>query len=411
MGVAFNVKLFEALAVLPALGLLAVLASDLPARRRAGAIAGGLVALAGVGVAWVTAASLSPLSARPWPIGSTDGSVWSVVFGYNGVDRLRSTASAAALKFDPPGALRFLSTTGHDYASLVGTTLLAAIVFGAIALGGAASARPAREGGRLALAGAAFLGLWLVVGVAGLSAMQRFEPRYLEAVDPAIAAVLGIGVGWLATRGAQRRAAAVALAAGAGVAATAAVALEHPPAWATIAAAAGAAGCAAAAAGRRTTQLLAGCALVAALAVPAASALTVVRTHVSDSGLAQPLPAAEVDALSRFLVPRQGRARYEVASSTVYRTSQLVVRDGRPVLVLTSVRGRPLLTPGQLAHKVATGQVRYVLLGRGTCTRRPVRPCAPVLHWARAHARDVSRAAGVAPSGTLYRLSQGAVSR
>jgi 4-amino-4-deoxy-L-arabinose transferase-like glycosyltransferase len=409
MGLAFNVKLFEALAVLPALGLLIVLASDLPARRRAGAIAGGLVAFAAVSVAWVTAASLAPLSARPWPIGSTNGSVWNVVFGYNGVDRLRTPASAAALQLDPPGALRFFSTTGHDYASLVGTTLLAALAFGAIALGVAAVTRPSDKRNRLALAGAAFLGVWLIAGVAVLSAMQRFEPRYLEAVDPAIAATLGVGVAWLATRAARQRAAALAFAAVVGAVAIAAIALAQPPAWATIVAAAGAAGCVVAAAGRRAAPLLAGCALVAVLAVPAASAVTVVRSHISDAGLANPLPAREVVALSRFLVPRQGHARYEVASSTVYRTSQLVVRDGRPVLVLTSVRGRPLMTPHQLATAVASGQVRYVLLGRGTCARSAPRPCAPVLRWARAHARDVSRAAGVGPAGTLYRLSQRAV--
>jgi 4-amino-4-deoxy-L-arabinose transferase-like glycosyltransferase len=409
MGLAFNVKLFEALAILPALGLLAVMAGGLPARRRAAAIGGGLVAFAAVSVAWITAASLSPLGARPWPIGSTNGSVWNVVFGYNGIDRLRTSASAAALKLDPPGALRFLHTTGHDYASLVGTTLVAALAFGAIALGVAIAVRRARERKRLALAGAAFLGLWLIAGVAVLSTMQRFEPRYLEAVDPAIAATLGAGVGWLATRGARHRAAALALAGGAVSVALAAIALAHPPVWATIVAAGGAAGCVAAAAGRRATPVLAGCALLAALAVPTASALTVVRSHISDAGLANPLPTSEVAALSRFLVPRQGHARYEVASSTVYRASQLIVRDGRPVLVLTNVGGTPLMTPQQLAAEVASGQVRYVLLGRGTCARSTPRPCAGVLRWALAHGHDVSRAAGVGPRGTLYRLSPHAV--
>jgi 4-amino-4-deoxy-L-arabinose transferase-like glycosyltransferase len=413
MGLAFNVKLFEGLVVVPALGLLAVLAGGASPRRRARAMAGGLVAFVSVGAAWMTVASLRPLSARPWPIGSTNGSVWNVVFAFNGIDRLRSTASAAALALDPPGPLRFFSTTGHDYASLVGTTLLAALVFGALALGVAAVVRPAREHKRLARAGAAFLGLWLIAGVAALSRMQRFEPRYLEAIDPAVAATLGVGVGWLATRATQWRAAAFALAAGAGIVAIAASTLVRPPGWATtaaLAAAAGAVTCAATVAGRRMTPLLAGCALVAALSVPAASALTVVRSHLSDAGLAQPLPVGEVAALSRFLAPRQGRARYEVASSTVYRTSQLVVRDGRPVLVLTNVGGQPLLTPPELARLVANGDVRYALLGRGTCSPRAARRCAPVLRWALAHARDITRAAGVGPPGTLYRLSQGAVS-
>jgi 4-amino-4-deoxy-L-arabinose transferase-like glycosyltransferase len=408
MGVAFNVKLFEGLVVLPALGLLAILAGGVSPRRRAGAMAAALVAFVGVGAAWMTIASLRPLSARPWPIGSTNGSVWNVIFAFNGIDRLRSTASAKALALDPPGPLRFFSSTGHDYAGLVGTTLLAALIFAVLALGVAAAVPRAREHGRLARAGMAFFGLWLVVGIAALSKMQRFEPRYLESVDPAIAATLGIGVAWLAARAARWRAAAFALAAGAGIVATAASTLVHPPSWATTAALAAAAGvvtCAASAAGRRRMPLLAGCALVAALSVPAASALTVVSSHISDAGLARPLPSREVAALSRFLVPRQGRARYEVASATVFRTSQLVVRDGRPALVLTSVGGLPLLTPRELSRLVRAGDVRYVLLGRGLCSPRAARPCAPVLRWALAHARDVSRAAGVGVPGTLYRLS------
>ena len=105
------------------------------------------------------------------------------------------------------------------------------------------------------------------MGVAALSRMQRFEPRYLEAVDPAIAATLGVGVGWLAARARHGRAAALGLAAGAAIVAVAASAMVDPPRWATTAALAGAAGaliCAVSAAGRRLTPVLAACALVAA---------------------------------------------------------------------------------------------------------------------------------------------------
>ncbi len=73
------------------------------------------------------------------------------------------------------------------------------------------------------------------------------------------------------------------------------------------------------------------------------------------------------------------------------------------MLTLTSVAGRPLLTPGQLAHDVRTGQVRYALLGGLPC-RRGVGTCAPVVRWALAHGSDVSRAAGLPHRGMLYRL-------
>jgi 4-amino-4-deoxy-L-arabinose transferase-like glycosyltransferase len=398
LGLAFNVKVFEALIVLPALVVLAWLASDAPARQRLRTIAAGFAAFVAVSISWVTAASLAP-GHHPWPIGSTNGSVWNVVFGFNGINRLRGHASAAALQADPPGPLRFLSTTGVHYANLVGATLLAAVVFGALAVAVAVAARTGRLRGRdrLPFAGAAFFGVWLVTGVGMLSMAQRMQPRYLEAVTPAIAGVLGIGVAWLAARAACRRSPAIALAGGAAVVAVAAAALVPAPAWATLAALAGACACAAVAATpRRPAAALAVCALVAALSVPFASSLSVARQHRSNAGLTLDAPVA----LSTFLIGHQGSARYEVASTTVFRSSPLIVRDARPVLMLTSYQGRPLLNAARLKQLVRAGEVRYILMGAGDCSSTG---CAAVVRWAHAHAHDVSRAAGVAP-GTLFAL-------
>jgi 4-amino-4-deoxy-L-arabinose transferase-like glycosyltransferase len=349
LGLAFEIKLFEGLIVAPALAVLMVMAVDLPLRRRLTAYAGSTAACLVTGLGWIVAASLTPLGSRPWPIGSTDGSIWNVVFVYNGLDRVRGAATAGALALDPPGPLRFFGTTGPHYLTQIGTLLLAALVLGAVALA-AALARKRTGFDRLQLAGVAFLGVWLVVGVGLLSHMSRMEPRYLEAVTPAIAAVIGVAIAQLAARAPRRNGLLVALA------------------------------------------------LVAVLAVPVASAVTVARQHRSDAGLPVPPPAP---ALSAFLLSHQNGARYEVASPTVARASTLIIRDARPVLMLTSLYGRPLLTPVQLQHLVATKQVRY-LLGRGACGKTGA--CPPVVRWARAHARDVSRAAGLAP-GTVSRLS------
>jgi 4-amino-4-deoxy-L-arabinose transferase-like glycosyltransferase len=397
LGLAFNVKVFEALIVLPALGILAWLAFDLPARRRVLAMGAGLAAFVAVSLSWVTAASLAA-GPRPWPIGSTNGSVWNVVFVFNGLDRLRGHASAAALALDPPGPLRFVSTTGVDYAALVGATLLAAVVFGAVALAHSLLTGRLRGRRRLGLAGAAFLGVWLVIGVAMLSHAQRMQPRYLEAVTPAIAGVVGVGAAWLADNGRRSRLAAIALAASAAVVAIAGLALVHVPTWATVAALTGVVTCAAvAAAPRRPATALVACALVAALSAPLAASLSVARQHRSNAGLALQAPVS----LSTFLISHQGGASYEAASATTFRASPLIVRDARPILMLTSYQGRPLLSAAQLAQLVRTGQVRYILMGSGDCTPSG---CAPVVRWAHAHARDVSRAAGVAP-GTLFALS------
>jgi len=405
LGVAFNVKLFQALIVLPSLALLALIALDLPPRRKILALAGGLAAFVVVSLGWIAAASLTPLGARPWPIGSTNGSIWNAVFVFNGLDRLTSPATAAALALDPPGPLRFFTASGDGYPATVGTLLLAALVLGAGAILAAVARR--RAGARierLPLAGAVFFSTWLVVGVGLLSHMQRFQPRYLEAVTPAIAAVAGVGLARLVAHAETgRRRDAVALLGAVAVCAAGAVLIGRPPAWAAVLALGALAGCAvvaAAAAGRRRPTALAALGLVAVLAVPAGAAVSVARHHRSDAGLPLRTDPARLAALSRFLIAHQGPARYEVASPTVIRAAPLIIRDARPVLMLTSLYGRPLLGPAGLERLVATGRVRYALLGRTSCTRGG---CPAVVRWARAHARDVSAAAGQ-PRGTVYRL-------
>ncbi len=403
VGLAFNVKLFEALIFLPSLGLLALLAGEGPMRRRALALGGGVAALLTVGLSWIAVASLTALGHRPWPIGSSDGSIWNVVFAYNGVDRVTGRASSAALALDPPGALRFFSGAGHGYAITVGTTLLAALLIGGAALVVALVRRSGGRGGRQ-LAGAAFFGTWLLIGVALLSHMQRMQPRYLDAVVPAIAAVVGIGIAALA--GAPGRVARLTLVASAAAVVVAGILLGHPPSWLAALALAAAAGGGLAVAvppDRGRAALLAVCASLAVLAVPAAGAVTVAGQHRSDAGLPRHMTAGEVARLSAFLVRHQGGARFEVASPTVVRAAPLIVHDGRPILMLTSLDGRPLLSSAKLAGLVSGGQVRYALLGPGACATSAGRACAPAVEWAMSHARDVSSSAGL-PPGTLYVL-------
>jgi 4-amino-4-deoxy-L-arabinose transferase-like glycosyltransferase len=325
LGLAFNVKLFEALIVAPALIVLIALTG----RRKLG---GFLLAAVGVGLGWIAVASLTPLAHRPFPFGSANGSIWNVVFDYNGLDRAGGSASAAALKLDPPGPLRFLGTGGHQYLWLVGTALVAAIVLPAIALVRGWRPKP--------LAYALFFGVWLVTGVVLLSHMQRMEPRYLEAVTPAIAAAIGIG----ASRISQRRA------------------------------------------------VVAGC-LAVALASPAGGAVWVAGRHHSDAGLTGRMTPAQLDSLSGFLARHP--ARFEVASASVERAAPLIVRDGRPVLMLAGEGGRPLVTPAHLSALVASGAVRYGLLSNDP---------APAVRWALRHGNDVSAAVGLPPR-TLYRLT------
>src|SRR3954453_203231 len=78
MGVDFNVKLFEALIPLPALLLLYLMAAPLPLRRRVLQLMAALGIFVASSPAWIVTVWLSPGS-PPYPIGSTNGSVWNVV--------------------------------------------------------------------------------------------------------------------------------------------------------------------------------------------------------------------------------------------------------------------------------------------------------------------------------------------
>lgn len=416
-GLAFEVKLFQAMIALPALALMAWLALDGPPMRRARTL--GLAALAFLAVAasWAIAASLAP-GTHPYPIGSTNGSVWNVILVFNGLDRLGAPASGARA----PGLLRlFDSGPPLRLGGLVGAELVLALAAGGLAA--LLGRRPDRTDAtadqrRQRVAVGACLGAWLLTGALVFTVMGQVRARYLEAFTPAVAGVLGIGLVTLAVTARHRRGAAVGLLACAATAALACPAIAGAsglPATVSLAVGLAAMGLAIGPAAlpgsvrgplaRAAVALT----LLAALAVPAATSAHLVRIGAGDSGVAGRMTPSRLEALSAYLRANQGTARYELASSTVAKTAPLIVRDARPVLMLTSLHGQPLLTPAQLAEKARTSQVRFALIGRARCsTSRPTSPgCAPAVRWARAHGTDVSRAAGLPSRGALYRLNAG----
>jgi 4-amino-4-deoxy-L-arabinose transferase-like glycosyltransferase len=356
LGLAFEVKLFEALVAAPALVALWWWASEGEQRRRAVALGGAGAAFCAVALAWLCAVSLLPGPSRPFALGSANGSAWDAVFLYDGIDRLQAspalrseppTAAAIARAPAPPGVARLLST----HASLqgrVGLEVAAAIAVLALALAGGAWARLDHRG----RGGLAALAVWLACGLILASAMHDLRPRYLEAFTPAVAAVLGAGA-VLAARGRARVPVAVAFA---GV-----------------------------------------------LAVSLAVSVEAVAAHSTDSGRPGWIAPARVAALSAYLRAHDGTAADEVATLAPSKAAQLIARDGRPVLVLANVDGRPIVTPRTLAADVTAGRVRYALVG-DRCVRPGTAACAPVAKWIRAHGVDVSVSAGQPHRGLVYRL-------
>jgi 4-amino-4-deoxy-L-arabinose transferase-like glycosyltransferase len=423
MGVAFNVKLFQGLVALPALALLALLASRDGRWRRLAAAAAVFLAVA---LSWLAATLVVP--GAPFAIGSTNGSAWNAAFVFNGYDRIAKPATTADLSggdagtrrkpagnseleravvpIGTPSPLRLFDHDGPLSGLRLGYVLLAALLLGAPALAAALLRRPP-PGGAPERAAAAALLLWLATGVVLFTVMARLHPRYTEAFTPAVAAAGGIGLAW-AIRGSLLGRAAAAVCA-VGLAVYGHYLLGGSSTVWRISGLAAAVVLAAAAlphAGRRRPAVLAGGLLVAALLPPASVAVGLVRHHESDAGRVGAMRPGQAEALSAYLRAHRRGARYELAVGGATQAAALIVRDGQPVLVLTSFDARPLVPVARLAALVAGGSVRYALLGGG-CGPRTARrqaSCSSAAFWIRAHGRDVSREAGLDRAKLLWGL-------
>jgi 4-amino-4-deoxy-L-arabinose transferase-like glycosyltransferase len=442
-GLAFEVKLLEALVALPALLVLYLLASPDPGRRRAMHV--GIAALAYLAAAlwWPVAVSLAP-GGKPFPIGSTDGSVWSSTFVFNGSDRIspppppptrghrhrhhklrvgHRTVVVHHRKrslHTAPGPARLLDPGGSRYGTLVGSELVAAVALALLAVAlallerrrfGAAPEDRMRRG--LALS----LGAWLVPGVVLYSTVHELHPRYLEAISPAIAGVIGVALAALVSAAARGGLGALALVLGLSAPAAyvswssaqgtaEAVAAVLAGAGAALALGFGAAAGTRSAAGRSALTVAACLALVSIAAPPTARSAAIVRGNSTDSGRPGAMSPRELDRLSAYLAPRTRGMRYELVSASYQKVAPLIVKDGRPVLIATSVQQRPLVTIARLRREIAAGHVRYVLFANECGSDNPlaVSHCVGVLRWLRAQSTDVSRAAGLGTSGVLFRI-------
>lgn len=450
LGLAFEVKLMESFVALPGLALLAYLGMPGPHRRRLlQALAAGAVYVV-FALAWLSATLLFGAHERPWAIGSTNGSAWNAAFVFNGTDRLGSKApepggtsyeaghsypTATQAERDhipivPPSPTRLLSTIGPLSGGRLGLELLIGLLLGAPALiGGVLADRrkaalpsppgPDPPGPRMRLAVAGGLLLWTATGAVLFSHMIRLHPRYVESFVPAVAALLGIGAAWAGTITSDVRASRVRLVA---LAVALVVTVYYVQRlqygftavwWVTLAAACGALAMAALA--RRRPERggqLAGATialtLVAVLALPLRLDIAAIHDKVDDAGHVGALSHEELTLVSAYTRAHQHGARYELAAASATEIGALIVKDVKPVLILTTYDGRVLTDVAELRRAIAAGEVKYAFLNE-TCD--PSAPsaatnaaCSEPVRWVRAHGRDVSHAAGLSRGGLLYLL-------
>jgi len=90
VGIGFNIKMMEAYLVVPAYGLLYLLAAPISIWKRIGHLALAALLLLVVSFSWIVAVDLTPASQRPYVDSTQDNSELSLALGYNGIERLLS---------------------------------------------------------------------------------------------------------------------------------------------------------------------------------------------------------------------------------------------------------------------------------------------------------------------------------
>jgi 4-amino-4-deoxy-L-arabinose transferase-like glycosyltransferase len=416
LGLAFNVKLLEAFVAVPALVALYVLAARIPWRRKVTDLLAACGALWAVSLSWAVVVSLAP-GRHPWPVGSSDGSVWNAMFVFNGFGKVSGTPST---KPGGPGIFRLVVSTGWHYDLLFGCVLVAAL---AIGLAGALVAYRSRPEGELdeprllARAFAASVAVWIAVAIVVFDTMGTVHARYLEAFAPSLAIAIGYGTATLAglTEWRGRPGPPAVLAFSVALLAICAYTFGLKPpsvAWsaaALILAAVGAALVvrAGGAVGHAARWLTAALILASALMFPAHESLSLVRSNANDSlGLAT-APPGNAAALSRYLGPRTAGLRYELAVDEPLALAPVIIHDRRPILALTSFGGRPLTSSASLIEAVRSGAVRYGLVAGYRCGAKTLgwAACNPAARWIRSHGTDVTSSVGLAGPSRLYLLS------
>ena len=96
VGLGFQAKMLEAWAVLPALAAVYLVSAPIALRKRLAHLGLTAVVMSAVSLSWMLAVTLTPAKDRPYVDGTTDNSAFSMVVGYNFLNRFSSLGISAA---------------------------------------------------------------------------------------------------------------------------------------------------------------------------------------------------------------------------------------------------------------------------------------------------------------------------
>jgi 4-amino-4-deoxy-L-arabinose transferase-like glycosyltransferase len=441
VGLAFMTKMLQGWMVVPALAAAYLLAGPPAPLTRVRQLLLAGVAMVAASAAWPVAVALWPGS-TPYIGGSEDGTVWNLIFGYNGFGRLTGEEGGGMGGTGFGGAAGLLRMFNEHVGGQVAWLLPLAGV------GLVAGLWMTRRAPRTDLRRAGFVlfGVWALVHVAVFSTQKGiFHPYYVSALAPAVAALCGGGLVMLGAW-ARRSWAGLAIldATLAGSAWLAVELLGRTPdfaPWLRIAIPVAAALALLASPllrlgrGRRLLAVGAAAAVVALGAGPASYSIASVGQSLSGNNvIAGPASAgggfgggggmpARAQSQSTgpsggmggsgslgseaiaWLQANQGSATYLLAAVGSQTTAQIIIDTGEPVVTIGGFNGQdPAPTVSQLAKLVADGELKYVLLSASGGAGGPGGGgSSDITTWVQEHGTAVD---GVSVgSGTLYAVS------
>jgi 4-amino-4-deoxy-L-arabinose transferase-like glycosyltransferase len=383
VGLGFEAKMAVALMVVPGLAAAWLWVAPRGRARAVRQLLAGGGAMAAVGAAWPLLVALTPASDRPWISGTSDNSIWSLIFGYNGLGRLNGQAGGPqAFGGGGPfggasGPFRLLNEAlGGQAGWLLGFALVGAF---AIAVASRLRRTDARTGWVIAVGGS-----FLVTAVAFSFAQGIFHPYYVSLLAPFTAALVGASVTTMT------RSVVAPLAVGAGVL-TELVVLHNTPGdlgWLSpVIVVAGGLAVVALTFGRARVRAAAlGCALAVLMIAPATWSVQTLGHATSDTfpaggsaavsfaggpggpgGMrAGAGPGGNDQALSQALAYAQRNGGGTIGVSSQMSASATIIDSGSNVAALGGFSGRESeVSVSWLANAVQSGRIRYVLTDSG----------------------------------------------
>ncbi|MEU9962405.1 glycosyltransferase family 39 protein [Streptomyces sp. NPDC050982] len=193
-GLAFNTKMLQGYIALPAVFAVYLYAARGGLLRRVRNLAIAAVALAVSSFWWAAAVSLVPAADRPYIGGSTDGTAWNLIMGYNGLGRVFGGEGNGGGGGGGGGGFSGTAGIGRMFNEVLGGQISWLLPFTAIALVGGLVLRGRAPRTDLTRAALVLWGGWTALHYLTFSLAEgTMHPYYTTALAPGIAALCGGG--------------------------------------------------------------------------------------------------------------------------------------------------------------------------------------------------------------------------